>query len=192
MRRLWSILTDQLPVSLKVGRNEYPIDTKASTALNCIRKLKEDIPEEVKLIYLLNRLNDDLPKSEEAVAEALSFLAGYQVDDTPKRSAQKAPAYDWFQDAPLIFAAFSQTYSLSIEEITSMHWWKFLALFEGLPQDTRFMEVIGIRTMEIGQKDTPETKRKKREAKQAVALKDLRSDDEKKIDVQRQFNSLGL
>jgi hypothetical protein len=192
MQRVWSILTDKLPTTITVEGHEYEIDTRTSTALNCIRKSREDIPQEVRMIYLLHRMNKDMPRSAEAVAEAVSFLAGPQTHDPKQEQKHKAPSYDWFQDAPLIFSAFSQTYSLSLDEITSMHWWRFLALFEGLPGDTRFMEVIRIRTMEIDPKEKAETRERKRRAKKAVALRDLRSDEERKDDVQRQFNTLGL
>jgi hypothetical protein len=92
----------------------------------------------------------------------------------------------------LISAAFQQAYGIGLDEITSMHWWRFLGLLEGLPADTRFMEVVSIRTMDINPKDSAEEKRRKRAAKRSVALKDTRTEEQKKRDVQDGFNSLGL
>jgi hypothetical protein len=190
MERRWCILTDALPTTLKIGGQDVPIDTRTSTALNCIRKMREDIPEEAKLIYLTSRLG--LPRTAEAVAKAIEYLAGPPADEE-KATAPGPPAFDYFQDADLIYAAFQQAYAMAgYCEITTMHWWRFLALLKGLPSDTRFMEVVSIRTMEIDPKDSAETKARKRRAKRAVALKDTRTEEEKKRDIQNAFNNLGL
>ncbi len=183
------MLTDALPSSLSVGGKDHPIDTRTSTALNCIRKMREDIPREAKLAYLTTRLN--LPATPESVEMIFDYLAGPPSDDE-KPVKPGPPSFDYFQDSKLINAAFQQAYGLVLDEITSMHWWRFLSLVEGLPASTRFMEVVSIRTMEIDPKDSAETKAHKRRAKRAVALKDTRTEDEKKRDVQIGFNNLGL
>lgn len=188
MEKRWCILTDKLPLTVRIGDQDYPIDTRTSTALNCIRKLREDIPEEAKLSYLLRRLG--LPNTLDALDTALGYLAGPPAEEKePKRGK---PDFDYFQDAELISAAFQQAYGLGLDELTQMHWWRFLSLLGGLPSSTRFMEVVGIRTMEIDPKESAESKAKKRKAKKAVALKDTRSAEEKKRDAQAGFNSLGL
>jgi hypothetical protein len=189
MERRWCILTDALPQNLSVGGQDFPVDTRTSTALNCIRKMREDIPEELKFGYLTLRFG--LPSTAEAVVIALDYLAGPPSDDD-KPSKPGPPAFDYFQDAKLISAAFQQAYGIGLDEITSMHWWRFLGLLEGLPADTRFMEVVSIRTMDINPKDSAEEKRRKRAAKRSVALKDTRTEEQKKRDVQDGFNSLGL
>lgn len=188
MDKRWCILTDALPHELTVGGEKFPIDVRTSTALNCLRKLREDIPEEAKLSYLLRRLG--LPNTLDALDTALGYLAGPPTEEKePKRGK---PDFDYFQDAELISAAFQQAYGLGLDELTQMHWWRFLSLLGGLPSSTRFMEVVGIRTMEIDPKESAESKLKKRKAKKAVALKDTRSAEEKKRDAQAGFNSLGL
>ncbi|MEA5031988.1 MAG: Gp15 family bacteriophage protein [Sphaerochaeta sp.] len=189
MERRWCLLTDALPQALSVGGETFPIDTRTSTALNCIRKMREDVPEEAKRVYSLSRLG--LPQTIEALEVAYDYLAGPPSDDEMP-TIPGPPSFDYFQDAKLIGAAFQQAYGLSLDDTTSMHWWRFLSLLEGLPANTRFMEVVGIRTMEIGPKDSAEEKARKRRAKKSVALKDTRTEEEKKRDVQAGFNSLGL
>ncbi len=188
MDKRWCILTDALPHELTVGGEKFPIDVRTSTALNCLRKLREDIPEEAKLSYLLRRLG--LPNTLDALDTALGYLAGPPAEEKePKRGK---PDFDYFQDAELISAAFQQAYGLGLDELTQMHWWRFLSLLGGLPSSTRFMEVVGIRTMEIDPKDSAEEKARKRRMKKAVALKDTRTEEERKRDVQNGFNNLGL
>jgi len=158
----WAILTDKLPTTITVGKVSFELDVKTSTALNCIRKLREDIADEIKVMYVTKRLG--LPTN--CFDNALWFLTG------PNEVKGKgSPSFDYFQDANLIYSAFQQAYGLSLDEVTSMHWWRFLALLEGLPSGTRFMDVVSIRTMEIDPKDSQEVKLRKLKAKNAVALK---------------------
>lgn len=184
----WSILTDQLPVKLQYNGVDHEIDTRTSTALNCIRKMRGDVPQELATTYVLSRLG--LPVEIGALVVAVDYLAGPKAVE--KKQGSSAPTFDYFQDSALIYSAFQQSYGLSLTDITTMHWWAFLSLLEGIPASTRLMEVINIRTMEIDPKDSAELKAKKRRAKASVALIDTRTEAEKKRDVQNQINSLGL
>ncbi len=158
----WSILTDKLPVTVQIGEEEHELDVRTSTALNCLRKLREDIPDGVKSLYVTRRLG--LPP--DALDKAVWFLEG------PNKPTGKGEAsFDYFQDASVIYGAFQQAYGLGLEEVTGMHWWAFLALLEAIPSGTRFMDIVGIRTMEIGPKEDPEVRRRKLRAKASVALK---------------------
>lgn len=187
MEKRWCILTDRLPTEL-VGKGEsFPLDTRTSTALNCLRKLREDIPPELKVGYIFKRLG--LPEAD-LFSEIMDYLAGPPSDDA--RESKGPPSFDYFQDSELILAAFQQAYGLDLNAVTNLHWWHFLSLLGGLPSDTRFMEVVNIRTMEIDPKESAESKAKKLKAKKAVALKDTRTEAEKQRDVQRQLNNLGL
>ena len=53
-------------------------------------------------------------------------------------------------DAPLICAAFRQTYGIDMrKECTTMLWGDFVELLQGLPKSTRFMERVELRLMEV-------------------------------------------
>ena len=61
----------------------------------------------------------------------------------------------------LIYAAFLQQYGIDILT-TNMHWWKFKSLLDGLTNETKFMQVVGYRLMDISKiKDKNERKRLK-------------------------------
>ncbi len=182
------MLTDALPQKLTVDGEDHPIDVRTSTALNCIRKMREDIPEELVISYVCSRLG--LPVSMDGLTTAYDYLVGPPREEGPKTSDK--PIFDYFQDSALILAAFQQAYGIGLDELTQMHWWRFMSLLEGLPASTRLMEVVSIRTMEINPKDSAEEKARKRRMKKAVALKDTRTTEEKKRDAQIGFNNLGL
>lgn len=168
---MWTPLTDALPTNVE--------DTRTSTALNCLRKLRQDIPDEAKIMYVTNRLGVGLE-------EALEYLKGYPTEE--KGGGERV--LDYFQDSHLIHAAFAQAYGLTLSQITQLHWWTFLSLLGGLPSDTRLMEVIRIRTMTIDAKDSAEVKAQKRKAKAAVALRYTK--EEKAQSFKDSLNALSL
>ena len=69
----------------------------------------------------------------------------------PKSKAEPGPrAFDFWQDADLIYAGFRQAYGIDLHaEIGHLHWLQFLALLSGLPSSTRFCEVVQIRLRPI-------------------------------------------
>lgn len=68
-----------------------------------------------------------------------------------RRSKQRATkkAYCFEQDADLIFAAFYGQYHIDLSDAEGLHWWKFRALFRGLPSDCELVKVMGYRTADL-------------------------------------------
>lgn len=55
--------------------------------------------------------------------------------------------FDYEEDSELIYSAFMQTYGIDlIEEQGKLHWFKFKALLNGIPDNTRLTQVIGYRS----------------------------------------------
>lgn len=83
-----------------------------------------------------------------------------------KESGEKA--FDFVQDSPLIYAAFMQAYGMDlVEQQGKLHWWKFQSLLNGLPSNTRFSEIVSIRTKPI----PAPTKYNKEEREELMRLK---------------------
>lgn len=77
-------------------------------------------------------------------------------------------AFDFAQDAPYIYASFRQAYNIDLfEQQGKMHWWTFMALLTGLPSNTKFCEVVSIRTRPI----PPPTKHNAKERMDLIRLK---------------------
>ena len=60
-------------------------------------------------------------------------------------------AFDFEEDANMIYAAFYATYGLSLTTVEFLHWWEFMALFEGLPETTLIQRVIYWRTADLSE-----------------------------------------
>ena len=95
---------------------------------------------------------EDGPGVEAAFA---SLLWHYRCGrDAPDKAAapppRKALALDYILDGPLIAAAFQQVYGLDLTDpATRLHWWRFAALLQGLPESCQLAQIIGYRTADL-------------------------------------------
>lgn len=111
------------------------------------------INETEKIIAALYQLYPDLPGDVGKAVEGLVwfYTRGDTAGDSKDRGAKKAPkkAFDFEQDANLIYAAFYATYGISLTTVDFLHWWEFMALLEGLPETTLMQRVIYWRTVDV-------------------------------------------
>lgn len=87
-------------------------------------------------------------------------------NSTPRTSASAGPReIDLVEDGELIVAAFQQAYGIDLTA-TDMHWHRFKALLAGLPDDTRLVQVMGIRgyKRQSGKHDHDAEMRKRQQA----------------------------
>lgn len=83
-------------------------------------------------------------------------LAGNVMKSSTSKEPEKR-LYNVKHDGAYIFASFMQAYKIDlIEEIGKLHWKKFNALLVGLPEGTKFVEVVKIRSYEPQKGDSQE------------------------------------
>ena len=58
--------------------------------------------------------------------------------------------YDFEHDDDYIYAAFMAQYHLDLQKVEYLHWWKFHALFRGLPSSAKIVEIMGYRGTDLG------------------------------------------
>lgn len=114
-------------------------------------------------MFLGEPLEKSLDEQEEIFYKIFKSTVGQDTEDSklvdiegnPMPSMEssqddKKKVYSIKQDAAYIYASFYQDYGIDlIEAQGELHWYKFQALLAGLRQDTKFKEVIEIRTMEL-------------------------------------------
>ena len=115
---------------------------------------------EVMLSYLV----------KQKVKPSLELLQAVSKVLFPPSKGSGEKAFDFVQDSALIYAAFMQAYHIDlIEEQGKLHWWKFQSLLNGLPSNTRFSEIVSIRTKPI----PAPTKYNQQEREELMRLKSL-------------------
>ena len=107
----------------------------------------EDIPESEKWMQALNQLYAETPADAQQALDGFTwFFHRGKAESGGKQVAHKGKGFDFNQDASMIFAAFYGAYNISLSTIDFLHWWEFMALFEGLPDDTMIKRAMYYRT----------------------------------------------
>ncbi len=103
------------------------------------------------------------------------FRCGEDQIKTAEKSLQvfgKTPSsYDFAIDGPLIYAAFWQAYGIDLNNV-ELHWWEFMALFRGLPEECRICKIMEYRTANTS-KMPKETKEEYDKYRRVYALPDF-------------------
>lgn len=165
-----NILIDELPSSVCIDSKEYPISTNFRTFIlfeillsDKEMSQQEKLHEIVNLIFL-----DEKPlRISESVIDAIIDFYKCGKPETRKRKAVKKrmqttknAVYDFEWDDAYIYSAFLSVYNIDLNDIDYLHWWKFQALFNGLPSDCEFMKIMGYRSVDVSRiKDNKERAR---------------------------------
>ena len=132
-----------------------------------------------------------LTKHPRNVAKVLIAVKGLLFDNQPAADGERLTSFE--QDAGLIRSAFRQEYGIDLFR-DKLHWLEFKELLQGLPDGSRYEEVIGIRArpMPAATKYNLKEREWLMKAKQQCALHLTESEAAKKYgnDVGRVFKGL--
>ena len=150
----------ELPYSVTYKGRKYDLTPAYDNVLTMFADV-EGVPEhrvpEIMGYYLLR-----VPSKDTGLLQAVSAVL------FPPAKTVHQKSMDFIQDGQLIYAAFMQAYGIDLnDQRGKLHWWKFTALLRGLPSNTRFMEVVQIRTKPM----PPPTKHNAQERAQLIRLK---------------------
>lgn len=95
-------------------------------------------------------------------------------NELPNKVVKKGDRqYSLKHDGEYIYASFMQAYGIDLfKEQGKLRWEKFNALLNGLPEDTKFMQVVKIRTWKPSKGESSSYKSKMRELQNAYRLPD--------------------
>ena len=132
-------LYDKLPEGVEVDGKFYKMDFDFRNVLRMIEVLdSDDLLPEARAYNALHCVCKR-PRNELRVLEAVKDL----LFATDRKRGQKVTDFD--QDAGLIRAAFWQAYRIDLYR-DRLHWIAFQELLSAIPNETRFSEVVSIRT----------------------------------------------
>lgn len=164
-----NILLDILPASLVVEDTEYEIDTNFRTGI-CFEQLltAPDINSDMKLATALVMYYGKTipPNRAEAIKAIIRFYrCGLEPKIQKSTTAKSAigrrrmdKIYDFDADAAYFYAAFLAQYQIDLNDIDYLHWWKFMALFEGLKRDNELLRIMEIRATDATAIENPKEK----------------------------------
>ena len=107
---------------------------------------------------------------EEAIDKMLWFYRAGKEENGAVSAGKGAQIYSYSYDDEYIFAAFLEQYGVDLQDIPYLHWWKFKAMFLGLKSDSRIVEIMGYRSIDITSKMSNEQKQFYRKMKKQFAI----------------------
>lgn len=186
-------LSRKLTDTLVIDDEEFPLNLSFDNVLRLFEMWRdEDVPEFVKphfgIRILTGETLEDFTVEEmsevfnEVFEEHISLstvednhveydLAGNPMKTTANNGKQEQAPYDIRFDGDYIYASFLQAYGIDLFDVQGkLHWKKFNALLSGLPEGTKFMEVIKIRKWNPQKGDSAEYKEEMRRLQKDYAL----------------------
>lgn len=149
----FDLLTEALPESVRIHGKEYPIqcDFRIGIKLDGILRSELEDQEKIKRMLVLY-FKDNIPQDIPAAIDKIIWFyrCGELLDNEDEekkkrryiRRKSKDPACVLTQDAPYVYAAFMEQYGIDLTSVTFMHWWKFMALFESLGDETKMSKIM--------------------------------------------------
>jgi hypothetical protein len=151
-----NILFDPLPYRVEVGGVAYQIETDFRAGLEFALMIEKGEQNAYKLLTpFFSRIPPDIAGAFEAV---VFFHFRGNMPETNEKQKKEKPCYSYEVDADAIFADFWQFYNIDLTT-ERLHWYVFLSLLEGLPEESSFKKRIYYRTCNL--KDLPKKERER-------------------------------
>ncbi len=173
-----SIIGHGLPSAVDVGGRAVPINTSHHCGVRVGAILDDPaVADPVARAAVLGNYFGGLPAGADADALFEAAIRFYRRGEpAPKRiRKQSRPGprvFDWEADAGRLVADFQRFYGLDIADPSlHVHWWRFMALLEGLPGDTSLtMQAMGVRARDLSDCRSQEERQLLRARKKEIAL----------------------
>ena len=150
-----NIITDILPESVEADGKSYPInpDFKVWLKFHSIMTDKEKSPAERATKAILccfdRKRCKKLPaRLDDAVSALLRFYSQEADEKSGKKASKSEKVFDFTEDSGYIYAAFFEQYGIDLTK-SSMHWYRFLALLNGLSENTQLRKIIAWRSVDL-------------------------------------------
>lgn len=159
-----NLLIDIVPSYIDVKGKRYSIRTDFRIWIMFEQLLLDNSVDDsykldaaVKLVFNNNARKP--PINDDTVQAILDFYGcGKTVENGKSKSSDKnSKIYDYDADDEYIYAAFLQQYSIDLQQVQSLHWWQFKALFCGLTDSCKIVEIMGYRAVKL--EDVPKSQR---------------------------------
>ena len=186
-----SLLTEKLPTELMICGEVCPINTDFRIWIKFSGLMQSDEPLTSKLVNMFRLIfGENLPPNlEDGLKAVMEFYSPLQRKKTRGSKKSERSVYDFDYDAELIAAAFMQQYKIDLSTC-ELHWHLFRAYFDALTEDTKFVKVLGYRSLKLSTIKDKQMKKHYRELKMMYMLPDNRTEQEKEDALNKSFAEL--
>lgn len=175
-------LVDRFPDAVRVNGTIYPVNTDFRVGLRIMCAFEDkrltDWEKQIVMCSLLYR--DSQPEDfGAACAAARKFLDCGEDRGEDEGAPVRGRVYSFSKDARYIYSAILQTHGIDLQEVSSMHWWKFCSLFADLRDDTTFQNIVSLRRRHERGQLTKEERRLWFELQPVLSLEEPEPDPER-------------
>lgn len=179
-----NVLFEPFPDSVRVDGRDYKVVTDFREWI----KLHELFMHAQKFsLFELNMIlewyEDEQPVNKTNAVRALQdFLIAKELsteqateneeDGSEPGEQSGKPSFSFSQDAICIYSDFRAVYGIDITNIRYMHWWQFLTLFYGLPENSQIKERMYYRNVDLKTIKGKEERDRIKRIKKLIAIKD--------------------
>lgn len=170
-------LFERLPDTVEIDGRKYRLDLDFRNVLRMIEIMsREDLLSEARNYLALKCVMRKVPKN---VGKAMTEVSAIIFPKTDKKADKGPKLTDYAQDADLIRAAFLQCYGINLWR-EKLHWFEFTGLLAGLPDGSRYIDIVGIRAKPLPEPTKYNAKERQWliEAKQRYAIKKTAKEEE--------------
>lgn len=187
-----NILTDNLPTELVICGENCPIRSDFRTFIKVSETVLgsewsiEKTLDLIKLVFI-----NVPPNLYEAIRAVMWFLSPPREQENGEKTdeAARKRVFDYEVDSYYIYSAFMQQYGIDLCS-AELHWWQFKALFDGLTEDTQFIKIVQIRSMDLNDIKDKDMKKRYRKMKALYKLPDNRTQEQKEEDFNNSIAAL--
>lgn len=185
-----NLLIDLLPTTVSIDGKEYEIASDFRTFI-LFELLMQDMEIEPtdKVTKAVELCFDEIPSDVTCAVESILWFyrCGKEHHTQKEKVASKrgnTKVYSFEHDDDLIYAGFMSQYKIDLQDIDSMHWWKFKALFHALTDENEFVKIMGYRSMNITDDMTKGQKAFYKKMKKIHALPLPKNEEEKQVAIE--------
>lgn len=168
-----NLILDALPLKADINGKSYPVNTDFRAAYRYAVTAQSNLPPKQFILQALRCFfGRDYPTDKEAALDWIDwFYKADAVQLTAGKGKQGGPTPISFEhDAGRIYASFMAVYGLDLTSVDYLHWWKYKALFDALPDDCEIMKIVGFRAAKIDPKMSKSQQEYLRKMKELYAI----------------------
>ena len=173
---------EEFPTKITIDDTEIPIVTDFREYVRLLDMLKDDSLSSTEKAYCLSQYFLEEPSDFIKAMDALTNFVLMNTDadskeNTNENTGTKKEVYSFEYDFPFIFSAFLSEYSIDIQTIKYMHWWKFRMLFDGLSEKTEIKQRMMYRSIDLSTIKNKEERKRIQKIQEFIRLPDNRLTD---------------
>lgn len=184
-------LFERLPDKIEIDGRKYRLDLDFRNVLRMVEIMnREDLLSEARNYLALKCVMRKVPKN---VGQTMTAVSAIIFPKTKKKGDKGPKLTDYTQDADLIRAAFMQCYGINLWR-EKLHWFEFTGLLAGLPDGSRYIDIVGIRAKPLPEPTKYNAKERQWliEAKQRYAIEKTAKEEEEALQASLHATTLSL